>query len=445
MHRRALPSACIALLALAAPAAADTLKVPKDFATIGEAVAAAQAGDTISVAKGTYLEQVVVTVSDIALVGKQAVIDAEYGAVCLDIQADDVAVSGFTLVNGTTGLAATGNNIDVSKCTVRSCSAGGLSLEGGAFVVSGNDVADCGGDGIEYTRTLAGQSVFEKNTVTANSANGITLTGDGLSVSKNTCELNGGRGLFVDVVTLPSGAPASPPPFPPVQIQKNTCDDNDVGMLVFGQGEAQITVTKNECSRNGDRGMIVDAVGLSITSNTCDDNGNTGMHLLIGGAQVEKNVSSGNGHNGITVDSNVVADGGGFGDGSDNQLVKNTCKGNGRDGITVLLGANNVLDGNKCIGNGDDGIDLDDTSITEASLTGNTCNDNGHEGLDNSGQATAIDDNVCKANGYGIGPDIAGTGDDGEGTVSSFTGNTFGTGGADSPSRLDDYLATAPK
>ena len=57
MLRRALPF----LLALAPLAAADTLHVPKDFATIQAAVDASAYGDTIVVHKGVYAEAVVVT------------------------------------------------------------------------------------------------------------------------------------------------------------------------------------------------------------------------------------------------------------------------------------------------------------------------------------------------------------------------------------------------
>ena len=442
MDRRALSSACIALLALAAPALADTIKVPKDFDTINEAVAAAQAGDTVSVSKGTYIEQVFVGVSGIKLVGKQAVIDAEYGAACIDIQADDVSVSGFTLVNGATGLFATGSNINVSKCHVYNATVVGISVTGGAAMISGNTVTACGRNGILYDRSAIGDTLIEKNTCTRNGFDGISATGAGLTLSKNRCELNGERGIQVTVADLSGdGAPASAP----VTVEKNTCLQNDVGLLLLNGTASAVTLSKNDCSNNADRGLIVDAIEPVVSGNSCEDNGGIGLHLLTGGALVEKNACSGNRGSGIALDSNAdIPNGGGFGDGSDNVLGSNTCKDNGGDGIQVFAGANNVLDANKCLGNGDDGIDLDDVSITDATVSGNTCNDNGHEGIDNSGQATVITDNVCKKNGYGIGPDIGGTGDEGGGTVAAFTGNKLGTGGDTTTSRLDNYGETEP-
>lgn len=51
-------AALLVLLACAAAARADTLRVPKDFDTIQQAVDAASSGDTILIASGTYVEAV---------------------------------------------------------------------------------------------------------------------------------------------------------------------------------------------------------------------------------------------------------------------------------------------------------------------------------------------------------------------------------------------------
>ena len=434
-------SVCIALLALAAPAAADTHKVPKEFATIGEAVVAAQPGDTILVSKGTYLEQVTVGVADLKLVGKQAVIDAEYAGPCLDIQADGVSVSGFKLVNGTNGLLANGTDISVSRCEVSNCGLNGMALSGGAFTVSRNTVTTCGQNGIAYTRSEPGDTLIDRNVCLQCTQDGIIANGDGITLTRNRCERNLGRGLFANVLALPGdGAPSSAP----VVVEKNTCSVNDIGVNVTNGTSAAVTVSKNRCSGNAFRGMIVDGLNAVVTGNVCEDNRDEGLLLLTTGALVEKNVCSNNRRYGIASSSSVAVADGGFGDGSDNQLSANTCKGNGGDGIAVFAGTGNVLDGNKCTGNGDDGIDLEETAITGATLSGNTCSDNGHEGIDNAGQLTILTGNVCKHNGAGIGPDIAGLGDGGLGTVFSFAGNTFDTGGEEEPSRLDNFVPTGP-
>src|SRR5262245_44060802 len=104
-------SSLLALLVLAAPAAADTLKVPQDFATIGDAVAAAADADTINVSKGTYLETVSIAVPNLKLVGKNATIDAQFSGTCVNVDASGVSITGFTLCNGTNGIFAGGDNI----------------------------------------------------------------------------------------------------------------------------------------------------------------------------------------------------------------------------------------------------------------------------------------------------------------------------------------------
>src|SRR5262245_20517016 len=59
MHRSA-PVVCACLLALAPPAFAAQLVVPRDFPTIQSAVDAATPGSTILIKPGTYTEELVI-------------------------------------------------------------------------------------------------------------------------------------------------------------------------------------------------------------------------------------------------------------------------------------------------------------------------------------------------------------------------------------------------
>ncbi len=88
------------------------------FATIGAAVAAAEAGDTINVAAGTYNEQVNLNKANLILRGAQAGVAAcarpdganetviTHANGPLQITADNVTVDGFTLQGATSGLTA---------------------------------------------------------------------------------------------------------------------------------------------------------------------------------------------------------------------------------------------------------------------------------------------------------------------------------------------------
>ena len=118
-----------------------------DFTTISEAVAAADADDTIIVKDGTYIENV--------LVDKSIVIQSENGAAStvvtaalsgtpvFDIDADSVEIDGFTVQGPTDEHVAGIELIDVYDCTVHNndCSLcyNGIHLGGTA---TGNTVTD---------------------------------------------------------------------------------------------------------------------------------------------------------------------------------------------------------------------------------------------------------------------------------------------------------------
>ena len=72
--RTSAPTIALALATLPAAAAAATLEVPQQFATIQAAVDAAQAGDVIRIAKGVYVEHVGIAKSDLTIVAKKGAI-----------------------------------------------------------------------------------------------------------------------------------------------------------------------------------------------------------------------------------------------------------------------------------------------------------------------------------------------------------------------------------
>ncbi len=78
-----------------------TLNVPCDYATIQEAIDAAVNGDTVRVAAGTYYENVLMK-DGVDLLGAGAdvtTIDAQGSGSVVDARANDVTISGFTLMN----------------------------------------------------------------------------------------------------------------------------------------------------------------------------------------------------------------------------------------------------------------------------------------------------------------------------------------------------------
>jgi nitrous oxidase accessory protein NosD len=122
-----------------------------------------------------------------------------------------------------------------------------------------------------------------------------------------------------------------------------------------------------------------------------------------------------------------------FTEGSAIRIANNDVKSNGLEGIHVLYHAEVI--GNVIQKNLGSGIDLSDGSqgivVRDNVVTGN-----GHEGIDNDSKNVDIDHNVVTKNGRGVGPDVAGAGH-GNGTVASFLGNHFGSGGPTTQQRLE--------
>lgn len=93
-------------LACVSAAEAAVLKVPQQYGTIQAAIDAAQEGDTVRVAAGTYLERVLISGKAVTLVGAgaaQTTIDAAHGGRPITVSTTgtgQVTVAGFKLING---------------------------------------------------------------------------------------------------------------------------------------------------------------------------------------------------------------------------------------------------------------------------------------------------------------------------------------------------------
>src|SRR6266436_7855969 len=91
----------VAACLCASPTLAATLFVPQQYPTIQSAVNAANPGDTVKVAAGTYFEQVVLKDQVDVRGDSGAIIDATHvmsGFLAVDL-AHGVTVSGFTIQN----------------------------------------------------------------------------------------------------------------------------------------------------------------------------------------------------------------------------------------------------------------------------------------------------------------------------------------------------------
>jgi pectin methylesterase-like acyl-CoA thioesterase len=84
-----LKSACAAItlmisLVSAPPGLAATIRVPADYSTIQAAADAASSGDTVEIAPGVYVEQILIVGKSLTLAGKPG---ADETCVCMQLEA----------------------------------------------------------------------------------------------------------------------------------------------------------------------------------------------------------------------------------------------------------------------------------------------------------------------------------------------------------------------
>jgi hypothetical protein len=205
------------------------------YATIQAAVNAAVAYDVILVGPRTYNESVTITTDDISLLGAQAGNDARVdrhdpkkestvdatgkGNSAIIVEADDVVIDGFTVLNGTGGNAT---GIDLKG----TCPSGPFNPATGAVVV---------------------------NNVIQNNGTGISLNSEG-------CGMPGMSGT----------------PLIGVLIEHNLIKNNNVtqGDGIFTSAVQQAVVTENAFSGNKCSAIgINNSSNVTITSNTSENDG----------------------------------------------------------------------------------------------------------------------------------------------------------------------------
>ena len=154
---------------LQAPPATIVVGPDADYATITEAVAAAEPGDTVRVQPAVYREPTIVIDRPLTLVGEPgAILDGEGERGLLRITADSVTVEGLTLRD--TGLSFTEDRAAVLVDRARFCTLRDLTLEDAFFGIYLANSGDC---------------LVEKNTLTA-VADRETRAGNGIHLWYST-------------------------------------------------------------------------------------------------------------------------------------------------------------------------------------------------------------------------------------------------------------------
>ncbi len=316
----AILSALICCGALASASAATLCvsehKVPWCSTTIGAAVAAASAGDTILVAPGTYWEDVIVTksLSLVALVPNQVTIDAK-------------GLSNGIFINGMAAMP----NIGVSSVVVSGFTVKNANFEG-ILVANAYDTTLTGNHVLDNDKALSGGACpglpdFETSEG-EDCGEGIHLMSDlHSSVVRNTVEHNAGGILISDETGVNRGN----------LVSGNVVQDNvwDCGITMashppaisIGPGPAPSfgvfnnTISHNISQRNGVSGSGA-GVGIFAPGPGASDSGNV----------VIDNTLIGNGNAGVAMHNHGFAPSPAPGVNlNDNVIVGNHFSGNGAD------------------------------------------------------------------------------------------------------------------
>lgn len=386
-----------------------------DYESIGEALTAAQTGDTVLVEPGVYYGSVVIT-SKVSLVGAGS--DTTYlvsdSGNVIEIRARNVFVRGFNItanLSDSAGAGISAENTDscsVENVTVTNKSVGihlnrssstiiinnrmhgnGILMEGDLLSHYDTHTIDTSslvnGKMVHYWKNVtggripddAGQVILTDCTGVAVEGQNTSDTNTGIAiidcrnieVKDCRCDRNDPYGIHVDSSdgTI---------------MDNNSCSSNTLSGI---KCDDENTVNSGVCSRNGDHGIECGNNNV-LASNTCNSNGLNG--IKCGNINVlGSNICNSNGLNGIECDDW-------------NEIRHHTCESNQRSGIYLRFASNCVLENNTCTGNHESGIVLNtssDNEILENEVSFNT--GSGMEFQDSSGNNIHNNTVVINANG----------------------------------------------
>ena len=354
--RSAMPAriaAVSALFLLAAPLSAATLRVPEDHRQIQAAVDAAQPGDTVLVAAGTYRERVKLK-----------------PRVTLRSAGGDAP--------GKLGLARAEATVIDGGGTPEPRA--GVELAEGA-VLDGFTVANVGRyDDAEWQRHFATRGNEQPHEhIGAPGVAGVSVRGVNCEVRHNIVRHTGYTGI---AITGAPGAACSP------LVVSNVCHRN-MGGGIGSMNGSTATIRGNTCFENFFAGIGHENASPLVESNRCFGNIRAGIGISEGASPtVRFNICNDNRRAGIGIRT-----------GANTRPVveRNDCFANGMAGIGVEEEAEPVLRFNRCHRNLMAGIGARDHA--RPLILGNECFENGDAGIGlMTGHGTQVISNLCRLN-----------------------------------------------
>lgn len=376
---RAFAVSLVVAALLSGAVRAEVLSVPKDFETIAAALAAAQPGDEVVLAAGTYDEVVSVSnLQDIRLRGQGKVILVGDGTAtpplsmssCTGVVIERLTVQGSTgdavvlgdctscilrrvdvIDAGNAGLVSgDGHDVLIESCRVLGTGADGIVLvRDEDSTVSRCTVADTVGDGLSFNDTES--CTVERCRVSGAGGDGILLgktsPASMCRADRNIVEAPGSSGVAssgeVNVITDNRITDAT---LAGVQVlvgsqgglvQGNRMLRGRDGLLSEG---LDVVIDDNLSVKPEIRGFFVVAAGWILSGNRATGAGYAGYELHDGPGTVQDCKALKSHDEGFQVECDGV------------MFLGNTATGSGHRGFNVV-GAGNVFAGNKAKGNAD--------------------------------------------------------------------------------------------
>jgi hypothetical protein len=344
-------------------------------ATVQAGVNAANAGDTVSIGAGVFLESVSIPVGKNGLIlrGKRSVLDSSpLGLPGIEVLSSNVQITGVVVRNADgvgIDVQAGADGAKISKVTVQNADSNCIEIDANGVTVENSTIVACGSLVISGA---ANDVVIRNNRMKLADSGGIIITSNNAVIERNEIS-NIEDGNCINV----TGNDA--------EVVSNRivgCDSEGVRV----DGEAPFIV-KNQVSAGS--GFEIDCtadcgnglVSGNRVSNTSEDDGGFDIDaaapgLVVTKNRVEKPMDEGfylDGAGSMTVTNNQVRDAGGDnyepcyeiqGTGG-HTLERNTCDGTPDDGFYVVSGTGHTLEGNRVVNAFEDGIDVEaGTSIT---------------------------------------------------------------------------------
>ena len=343
--------------------ASSAIRVPTDYPTIQEAINAASSGDTISVSSGTYPEHVVVNKA-VSLVGENrntTVIDGGGTGTVVEVNANNIAVSGFTIKNSGSGKKNAAIGISSAYNTISnnilSSSLYGIILHDERAkqnTITGNYFSEIGDEACVMLFGGEGNTIENNTAFTPEAWTFVALGIGGDCAANNNRVVNnsvtgGGMGLWV---TNSCGN----------LLENNTIDN--VGLGIYLGYSSQNIIANNNLSnvgREGDWWVGRDAIELFHSSHNTIINNNISMAEISYGYGVILSGSSSNN----TLQGNIIENSprgiGSFNSSDSNEIKNNRVVLNKGYGIILNNSENNIIYRNNFVNNGKQAYDNAET------------------------------------------------------------------------------------